>query len=115
MLHCSARIISLPVENILMQLLMQSVPMADPLGEYDKVKTQVILLSVGTAQLLTIPGEALPNIGFYLKRKMPARHPFLLGLANDAFGYCIALNGSSIVLQVALEAQCFIRRVRQIF
>jgi hypothetical protein len=88
-LHCSARIISLPVENILMQLLMQSVPMADPLGEYDKVKTQVNLLSVGTAQLLTIPGEALPNIGFYLKRKMPARHPFLLGLANDAFGYML--------------------------
>ncbi|MCK5457521.1 MAG: hypothetical protein KAI45_10385, partial [Melioribacteraceae bacterium] len=33
--------------------------------------------------------EALPNIGFYLKRKMPTKHPFLFGLTNDAFGYIL--------------------------
>jgi hypothetical protein len=40
--------------------------------------------------MLTIPGEALPNIGYYLKRKMPGRHNLLLGLTNDAFGYILA-------------------------
>jgi len=36
---------------------------------------------------LTIPGEALPNIGFYLKRKMHGTQNLLFGLTNDAFGY----------------------------
>ena len=31
------------------------------------------------AQILTIPGEALPNIGFYLKRKMRGKHHLLFG------------------------------------
>ena len=39
--------------------------------------------------MLTIPGEALPNIGYYLKRKMRGKHNFLLGLTNDAFGYIL--------------------------
>ena len=47
------------------------------------------LLNVGNAQILTIPGEALPNIGFYLKRKMRGEHNLLFGLTNDAFGYLL--------------------------
>jgi hypothetical protein len=39
--------------------------------------------------MLTIPGEALPNIGYYLKRNMHGEHNMLLGLANDAFGYIL--------------------------
>jgi hypothetical protein len=49
----------------------------------------VNLLNIGTAQVLTIPGEALPNIGFYLKRNMPTKQAFLFGLTNDAFGYIL--------------------------
>ena len=48
------------------------------------------LINIGTAQLINIPGEALPNIGYYLKRNMPTEHPFLLGLTNDAFGYILS-------------------------
>ena len=48
------------------------------------------LVNLGTAQMLTIPGEALPNIGFYLKRKMHGDQNFLFGLTNDAFGYILA-------------------------
>lgn len=43
-------------------------------------------LQIGTAKILTIPGEALPNIGYYIKGKMNADHAFLFGLTNDAFG-----------------------------
>ena len=50
------------------------------LGEDDPV-------NVGNAQILSIPGEALPNIGYYLKRKMRGQHNLLFGLTNDAFGY----------------------------
>ena len=34
-------------------------------------------------------GEALPNIGYYLKRKMRGEHNLLFGLTNDAFGYIL--------------------------
>jgi hypothetical protein len=46
-------------------------------------------VNLGNAQILTIPGEALPNIGYYLKRKMRGRHNLLFGLTNDAFGYIL--------------------------
>jgi len=53
------------------------------------VTTTVNVINIGNAQILTIPGEALPNIGFYLKRKMHGQHNFLFGLTNDAFGYML--------------------------
>ena len=46
-------------------------------------------MNLGDAQILTIPGEALPNIGFYLKRKMRGKHNLLFGLTNEAFGYIL--------------------------
>ena len=48
------------------------------------------LLNIGKAQILTIPGEALPNIGYYVKRHMKTDQQFLFGLTNDAFGYIIS-------------------------
>ncbi len=44
-----------------------------------------------TARAIVIrkAGEALPNIGFYLKRKMHGTQNLLFGLTNDAFGYIL--------------------------
>ena len=47
------------------------------------------MINLGNAQILTIPGEALPNIGYYLKRKMHGEHNLLFGLTNDAYGYIL--------------------------
>ena len=58
-------------------------------GADGTVSTTVNLLNIGKAQILTIPGEALPNIGYYLKRKMHGEPNFLFGLTNDAFGYML--------------------------
>jgi hypothetical protein len=55
----------------------------------DQITTQLNVINLGNAQILTIPGEALPNIGFYLKRKMHGQHNLLFGLTNDAFGYIL--------------------------
>lgn len=57
--------------------------------ENDSIATQVNLVQIADARILTIPGEALPNIGYYLKRKMDTKLPFLFGLTNDAFGYML--------------------------
>jgi len=79
-----------PVESADMWQVVEHSPLKYPRRASDKsVATTVNLVELGTAQILTIPGEALPNIGLYLKRKMPARHKFLFGLTNDAFGYIL--------------------------
>ena len=58
-------------------------------SDQESISTHLNLINLGTAQILTIPGEALPNIGFYLKRKMRGEHNLLFGLTNDAFGYIL--------------------------
>jgi hypothetical protein len=73
----------------MMRAILQNSPLKMVSGEENVVSTRVNLLNIGTAQVLTIPGEALPNIGYYLKRKMSTEHPFLFGLTNDAFGYLL--------------------------
>ena len=86
-MFCAARSVSFPVDSPLMRSLMKEIPGASsPDG---KVTTQMNLVNVGDAQILTIPGEALPNIGFYLKRKMRGKHNLLFGLTNDAYGYIL--------------------------
>ncbi len=90
-IFCAARSIELPVDSPLMRQLLQALPAAHvPTASGDAVTTRLNLLNVGNAQILTIPGEALPNIGFYLKRKMRGEHNLLFGLTNDAFGYILA-------------------------
>src|SRR6266496_3094297 len=72
-----------------MWLVVEQSPLHYPHGEDRTVATRINLMNLGTAQMLTIPGEALPNIGFYLTRKMKGEHNFLFGLTNDAFGYIL--------------------------
>jgi hypothetical protein len=55
----------------------------------DSIATRLNYLQIGSANVLTIPGEALPNIGYYIKRKMNTENAFLFGLTNDAFGYIL--------------------------
>jgi len=86
-LYCTAEYIKLPIESELMRYVFDHSPYLTELDREYTVTTQVNLLNIGTAQILTIPGEALPNIGYYLKRKMNTKQPFLFGLTNDAYGY----------------------------
>jgi hypothetical protein len=89
-LFCAAKTISLPVDSELMRAIMKTSPLGYSTGpEEGRVETQLNVVNVGNAQILTIPGEALPNIGFYLKRKMKGEHNLLFGLTNDAFGYIL--------------------------
>ncbi len=87
-LFCAARPLTLPVDSPLMRSLLKVLP-GSPSGSAESVTTQLNLVNLGNAQILTIPGEALPNIGYYLKRKMRGEHNLLFGLTNDAFGYIL--------------------------
>lgn len=88
-LVCLAKTITFPVDSPLLQAVMKASPLNYPTNDLTHVSTQLNVLNIGNAQVLTIPGEALPNIGYYLKRKMRGEHNLLFGLTNDAFGYIL--------------------------
>lgn len=90
-LYCTSRKISFPIESDIMKYIIthSALQLNNGNSSTDSVATQLNLLNIGTAQVLTIPGEALPNIGYYLKRNMQTKQPFLFGLTNDAFGYML--------------------------
>lgn len=54
-----------------------------------RVKTELALVTLGEAQILTIPGELLPEISFEIQEKMTGFPRLLVGLANDEMGYII--------------------------
>ncbi len=91
-IFCTSKIIRFPIDSEMMRYVFKHSPLAANSGkelDYSSVTTRMNLLNIGKAQVLTIPGEALPNIGYYVKRKMKSAQPFLFGLTNDAFGYML--------------------------
>lgn len=88
-LACYAREVRFPVDSELMWLIIRASPLNYPHNDDQSITTRMNLVSLGDAQILTIPGEALPNIGFYLKREMKGKNNLLFGLTNDAFGYIL--------------------------
>src|SRR5688572_23782783 len=89
-LRCDSRIIRFPVESEMMRYILANSPIKMTSMKDNVISTRLNYLEIGSAKVLTVPGEALPNIGFFIKRKMNTNHPFLFGLTNDAFGYILA-------------------------
>lgn len=54
-----------------------------------RVRTEMNALWIGDAQLITVPGELLPEIGFDIRSHMTGRVRLIVGLANDELGYLI--------------------------
>jgi hypothetical protein len=88
-LFCEAMSVRFPVESDIMWAVIQGSPLKYPHNDDRSINVRINLVNLGNAQILTIPGEALPNIGFYLKRKMRGTHNLLFGLTNEAFGYIL--------------------------
>ncbi len=91
-IFCASKSITFPIDSEKMRSVLQHSPLAAEFAknhDFTSISTRLNLLKIGKAQILTIPGEALPNIGFYVKRKMNTEQPMLFGLTNDAFGYML--------------------------
>jgi hypothetical protein len=88
-LFCDSIRVRFPVDSEPMWTVVTLSPLKYPHGDDRSVEARINLVNLGDAQILTIPGEALPNIGFYLKRKMRGKNNLLFGLTNDAFGYIL--------------------------
>jgi len=89
-LSCHSTNVRFPVDSDPLWNVVQHSPLKYPHDAASRtIGVRINLINLGDAQILTIPGEALPNIGFYLKRKMRGRHNLLFGLTNDALGYML--------------------------
>lgn len=88
-LLCFSRYVTFPVDNVVMRNIIKYSPLNYGTFHNDSVTTMLNILNIGSAQIATIPGEALPNIGYYIKRKLKTKLPFLFGLTNDAYGYIL--------------------------
>jgi hypothetical protein len=88
-LFCDSISVRFPVDSLLMWAVIVGSPLKYQHNDDRSINARINLVNLGDAQILTIPGEALPNIGFYLKRKMRGRHNLLFGLTNEAFGYIL--------------------------
>ncbi len=88
-LRVAVREVKFPVESPLLLGVLKGSPMGYRTDAEGRITTRMNLVDLGPARILTIPGEALPNIGYYLKRKLGGEHNLLFGLTNDAFGYIL--------------------------
>ena len=88
-LFCDSVSVRFPVDSTPMWAVVTNSPLKYPHNNDHSIQARINLLNLGNTQILTIPGEALPNIGFYLKRKMSGKNNLLFGLTNDAFGYIL--------------------------
>ncbi|MEP6756873.1 MAG: hypothetical protein ABJA67_15320 [Chthonomonadales bacterium] len=88
-LFCTSSMVTIPVDTFEMWAVVTMSPLKYPHGTNKTIKARINLLNIGNAQIVTCPGEALPNIGFYVKRKMRGAHNMVFGLTNDAFGYIL--------------------------
>jgi hypothetical protein len=88
-LFCAAREITFPVDSPVLRAVMKLSPLRYASEDFMQISTVLNVVNLGNAQILTIPGEAMPNIGSYLKRKLHGEHNLLFGLTNDAFGYIL--------------------------
>jgi len=97
-INVEKEIITIPLENpafyggILYGILERPDPWYEfPPGGVDMgiMRTEVNVVQIGEAQMITMPGEVLPSIGHRLKRSMTGRYNFQIGLGNDELGYII--------------------------
>jgi hypothetical protein len=88
-LFCDSIVVRFPVDSMVMWGVILGSPLKYSHNDDQSINARVNLVNLGTAQVLTIPGEALPNIGFYVKRKMRGKNNLLFGLTNEAFGYIL--------------------------
>ena len=66
-------------------------PLYEARGGLDegRVTSEMALIRLGEAELLTLPGEVLPEVSFEILREMQGFPRILVGLANDQLGYII--------------------------
>ena len=80
---------------VLMPVMGDAVRAAVPLGNlkmkliHESHATDVSRLDIGELQILAVPGELLPDLGFRVLAQMTGKYRMVVGLANDEIGYIV--------------------------
>ncbi|MFX0040459.1 MAG: neutral/alkaline non-lysosomal ceramidase N-terminal domain-containing protein [Promethearchaeota archaeon] len=89
-------VFEVPLENqvfyyvMSMGMLQRGSPWYKPeVGIMGSIMTEVNVITIGKAQMITMPGEVLPSIGYRLREAMTGKYKFQIGLGNDELGYII--------------------------
>ncbi len=83
------RVFQVPLQNNGFKMLIKAGVIQGVALKDDVIETEVNRFTIGKAEFITLPGEVLPTIGMYLKRKMTGTWKFQLGLTCDALGYIL--------------------------
>jgi hypothetical protein len=82
------RPVQIPVTSPELLKPMQAGTLKGPLiqGRY---RTEVARIDIGGLQIVSVPGELLPELGFAIREHMTGAVNIIVGLANDEIGYII--------------------------
>ncbi len=83
--HVSSRF-SFKAENWKLKLV-QKIGVVEDREKDGMIETEMNLISLGGARFLSVPGEALPELGRRLQEKISGEPAIILGLACDELGY----------------------------
>ncbi len=53
------------------------------------ITTETALLEIGPVKMVTVPGEALPELGFQIQAILNCRFPFVICMGSDELGYIL--------------------------
>ena len=81
-------IFELPLTNPIFTMA-QKIGLVRTRGNSDVLSTTCSYVDLGPAQLICLPGELLPRLGFELKAALPGPGRVLIGLADDELGYIL--------------------------
>jgi len=82
----ATRRVEIPVTN------QQFIPLYERMGrplKRGRVVTEMKLVRLGECEMVTLPGEVLPEVSFEILKHMHGFPRMLIGLANDQLGYII--------------------------
>jgi hypothetical protein len=60
-----------------------------PEGDGFVLTSEVVVARLGSVEMVTVPGEALPEVGREIYKLMEAPHRLLIGLGQDEIGYIL--------------------------
>jgi len=79
----------LPLENPLFTQALEAGVLRRRALEDGELSTSCTYVDLGPAQIITVPGELLPSLGFELKAALPGPVRVLAGIADDELGYIL--------------------------
>lgn len=85
-------VVSLPLNNWRFKLARRLGILDRPSADWRRgvVATEANYLRIGPAEMVGVPGEALPSVGEAIKHALGAPYRFVLGLSGDEIGYILS-------------------------